>query len=95
MPNQRMLEGFAEYVEPEPSGQGNQRVIGTPPGTRLMRLERLPHGWRAWLATRDFVYGTYLELFDDGRVLNCTTRADEGDEYFWVRGQDIRRQPDG
>lgn len=85
-----MLDGFAEYVEPTTSGGGDHNTIAVPIGTRLYRLIRLPHGWRAWIATRDFKYGTYLELFDDGRVLNCTCREDEGDEYFWVRDDDTR-----
>lgn len=53
-----------------------------------MRLIRLPRGWRLWLATRDFVFGTYLELHDTGRVVNITTRADEGDEIFQARPSD-------
>ena len=63
-------------------------MVATPPGTRLQRIIRLPHGWRLWTATKDFRFGTYLELFDDGRILHCTTRADEGDEYFWSRHSD-------
>lgn len=66
----------------------DKNIIGVPPGTRCMRLIRLPHGWRVWLATTDFIYGTYLELFDDGRVLHCTARVGEGDEFFWVRPSD-------
>lgn len=81
-----MLSGFALYVEPEL--RPDQCTVGTPPGTRLQRIVRLPHGWRLWVATGDFVYGTYLELIEDGRVLRCTTRKDEGDEFFMVRPSD-------
>ena len=81
-----LLSGFAQFAEPEL--RPDQRIVGTPPGTRLMRMERLYHGWRLWLATNDFVFGTYLELFDDGRILRCTTRKDEGDEFMWVRPSD-------
>lgn len=86
---QRMLEGFALYRE-EPSSPlgGDHNTIATPLGTRLLRMIRLHHGWRLWTATKDFRFGTYFELFDDGRVLNCTTRHDEGDDMFWVRPSD-------
>lgn len=85
----KLLYGFGLYVEPVQGTSGlDHNTIGTPPGTRLMRIERLPRGWRLWLATRDFKYGTYLEMFDDGRILHCTTRVDEGDEYYWVRPSD-------
>jgi hypothetical protein len=63
-------------------------TIHTPIGTRLMRIVRLARGWRVWTSTANFRYGTYLELFDDGRVLNCTVRANEGDDYFWARPSD-------
>ena len=63
----------------------DHNTIGVPLGTRLQRIIRLPNGWRLWIATADFVFGTYLELFDDGRILRCTTRKDEGDEVYWVR----------
>lgn len=59
-----------------------------PPGTRLHRIIRLYHGWRVWIATRDFIYGTYLELHDTGRVVNITTREDEGDEIIHARPSD-------
>jgi hypothetical protein len=81
-----MISGFALYQE-----RGllpNECTVALPIGARAQRIERLPHGWRVWTSTRDFRYGSYLELFDDGRILNCTTRADEGDEYFWARPSD-------
>jgi hypothetical protein len=84
-----MLEGFALYQEPEPSGVGDSNTVATPAGTRLMRIIRLPHGWRVWTATNDFRYGTYFELFDDGRILRTTTRVDEGDQHDWVRPSDV------
>jgi len=81
-----MLAGFASFADPAMLRE--HCIVGMPTGSRAQRLERLPHGWRLWLATRDFVYGTYLELFDDGRILHCTTRADEGDEFYWARPSD-------
>ena len=83
---ERMLEGFALYIEHPLTP--DQCTIGMPVGARAMRLIRLPHGWRLWLSTRDFVYGTYIELFDDGRILHMTTRTDEGDEYYLARPSD-------
>lgn len=94
MSQERMLAGFALYQEwsqpkaGDPTLQSDSHTMATLPGTRLLRIIRLPRGWRLWLATRDFVFGTYLELFDDGRVLNCTVRADEGDDYYWSRPSD-------
>ena len=93
---ERMLEGFACYREPvipmPPTPDHN--TISTPIGTRLHRIIRLPHGWRLWLATRDFIYGSYLELFDSGEIMSNTTRIDEGDDTYWVRpsDEDIRRR---
>lgn len=88
--SERMLAGFALYNETEPAAPvgADHHTIATPLGCRLMRMIRLYHGWRLWTATADFRFGTFYELFDDGRVLQCTTRVDEGDEFFWVRPSD-------
>jgi hypothetical protein len=84
-----MLEAFAEYEQSKRTQiRGDHNTIAVPLGTRLLRMIRLPHGWRLWLSTNDFIYGTYLELFDDGRILRVTARQDEGDEMFWVRMED-------
>ena len=88
--SERMLAGFALYVEPATPVGVDHTTIGTPLGTRLLRIIRLYHSWRLWTATADFKYGTYLKLFDDGRVLRCTTRHDEGDEYMWIRPSDAK-----
>jgi hypothetical protein len=89
-----LIEGFASYKPPEDIPLPlDHTIVGMPPGTRLYRIVRLPRGWRLWIATRDYISGTYLELFEDGRVMNCTARADEGEDMFWVRPSDkeIRR----
>ena len=85
-----MLEGFGLMPEADrPVALSHDHsTVFTPLGTRLVRIYRLPRGWRVWTATKDFKYGSYLELFDDGRILNCTVREDEGDENFWVRPSD-------
>lgn len=92
MSTMRMLHNFAHYIEPPLPDM--HRIVGMPIGTRCKRIERLADGWRVWTATNDCVYGTSLVLYDDGRVLNVTTRVDEGDEAFMVRPSDdeIRRK---
>jgi hypothetical protein len=82
----RLIEGFALYKEPRMPVE--HCIIGMPLGSRLHRIIRLPRGWRLWLSTRDFIHGTYVELFDDGRILHCTVRPDEGDDVYWVRPSD-------
>jgi hypothetical protein len=100
MSSERMLAGFALYNEsaakppavgPGPHAIGphlDHNTMQMQPGTRLHRIIRLYHGWRIWIATRDYIFGNYLELFDDGHVLNCTVRVDEGDDYYWARPSD-------
>ena len=81
-----LLEGFATY-KPRVLTE-RERIVGMPPGTRCMRLERMMHGWRVWLATLDFVYGTYLELLDTGEVYRITARDNEGDDVMTIRPDD-------
>jgi hypothetical protein len=83
-----MLAGFGLYREPHGYPLGDHHTIGMPLGTRLQRLIRLPHGWRLWVSTKDFRYGTYLELHDSGRIVKFTSREGEGDEFFQVRPSD-------
>jgi hypothetical protein len=40
-----------------------------------------------WLHTADYVYGTYLELHPNGKVVRVTVRDDEGDDVHTVRPQ--------
>lgn len=86
-----MLQGFALYKERELTHR--ECFIGQPPGTRLYGTLRIPGGWRIWIATNDFQLGTYLELYNDGRVYRVTSRRDEGDSQVPVRPSDdvIRR----
>ena len=44
--------------------------------------------WRLWLATNDFVHGTYLALFDDGHCERVTVRAGEGDDIMLIKPSD-------
>jgi len=62
-----------------------QHVIGCPLGTRLQRIERAGYReWRLWIATSDYVHGTYLYLHHDGMVERVTVRENEGDESIVV-----------
>lgn len=63
-------------------------VIATPIGTRLRRIERRKQHWILWTDTKDFVHGTYLQLWDNGAVFNVTTRDGEGPEEFLVKESD-------
>lgn len=68
--------------------RGDTDTIGVPPGTRLQRINRYNNGWLLWTATNNFRHGTYLLLYDDGRIMHCVTRVDEGDEIMQVRPAD-------
>jgi hypothetical protein len=41
--------------------------------------------WRLWLHTPDFVHGTFLTLYSNGKVTRTTVRADEGDEVVVIK----------
>ena len=60
-----------------------------PAGTRLLRIVRHAAHWQLWTATKDFVHGSYLELHDDGRIINTTEREGDGPETFIVKGPDV------
>ena len=62
--------------------------IGIPVGTRLQRIVRHEHWWQVWIATNDFIHGTFLQLHDDGTIYNVTERVNEGPEIFEVKPQD-------
>jgi len=85
-----MLDAFIEYErkrnrEPVPISGLNHNLIHMPIGTRLLRMDREATSWILWLATRDYLHGTYLQVWDDGHVERVTVRADEGDEVITVR----------
>ena len=50
---------------------------------RLQRIDRQPDGtWLLWIATADYVYGTYLLLKENGDIVRVTERDGEGtDEH--------------
>jgi hypothetical protein len=70
-------------------------IIGIPPRTSLLRIERIPafdndHGtWHIWTnANEDFTLGTHITLHDNGCVERVTIRADEGDDVWLVKPGD-------
>ena len=90
-----MLQAWHDYeMRDPPTVDMRHSLVWMPLGTRLLRLMRTKHGWQAWTATNDYIYGTYFMLFDDGRIERVTIREDEGDEIITIRpsDEDIRRQ---
>lgn len=85
--NKRMLEAFALY-EHSARIPDMHNIMQQYPGTRLYRVVRIPDGWRVWIATRDFIHGSYLELHNTGLVVRYDVRPDDGEESFVVRPSD-------
>lgn len=44
--------------------------------------------WRVWLHTNDWIHGTYLLLYKDGKIERVTVREDEGDDIIVVKPAD-------
>lgn len=44
--------------------------------------------WIIWLATSDYIYGTFLRLYDDGRIERITVRNDEPDDVMLIKPRD-------
>lgn len=82
-----MLQAFVEYEKRDPA-MTTHAITGMPLGTRLLRIVRKSNGWWLWTATNDYVYGTLLILYENGRIDRITTRIDEGDELVAVRPSD-------
>ena len=85
--NRRMLAAFASY-EQDARIPDMHNIMQQYPGTRLYRVVRIPDGWRVWLATRDHIYGSFLELHNSGLVTRHEVRPDDGEESFVVRPSD-------
>ena len=41
--------------------------------------------WKVWLHTNDWVHGTYMLLYANGKIERVTVRADEGDDIVVVK----------
>ena len=63
-------------------------MVHVPHGTRLMRIYRRKGWWQVWTATRDYRFGSYLKLYDDGSVEAVTEREDQGPDMIHVRPTD-------
>lgn len=85
--NRRMLAAFASY-EQDARIPDMHNIMQQYPGTRLYRIVRIPDGWRIWLATRDFIHGSFLELHNTGLVMRYDIRPDDGEESIVVRPSD-------
>ena len=61
--------------------------IALPPRLQGGAIDRdnLNTCWILWLHTKDWVHGTYLALYDDGRCERITLRADEGPEIWEIK----------
>lgn len=78
-----------EYAYGHGQALSDHASVGCPLGTRLHRVVRVnPEVWRLWVATNDYVLGTYLELHSSGEIVRVTARSDEGDEVYLVRPSD-------
>lgn len=89
-----MLDAFIDYEQRDPATVGPRHtIVGMPLGTRLLRMIRQRDCWWLWIATSNYMHGTYLAVYDGGRIERVTVREDEGDEVFLVRPDDeeIRR----
>ena len=87
MANQSMLNAFADY-EHAHALPDHHNIMQQYPGTRLYRVVRIPDGWRIWLATRDFIHGSFLELHNSGLVMRYDIRPDDGEESIVCRPSD-------
>lgn len=89
-----MLDAFIAFERETRDRLDTHRVVGVPVGTRLQRIIRHGNSWQLWIATRNFMDGTYYMLDDNGSMRSVTSRPDEGDEIITVRPSDdeIRRQ---
>lgn len=59
--------------------------IAVPPNTRVIRIARASDHWIIWLyANADFTVGTFLELYDTGKIERVTI-GEEEERRFTVR----------
>lgn len=72
--------------------------ISIEPGTRLIRIERVlfseidgvrrDASWFLWINTRDFVHGTGIRLYGDGRMERVTVYEDGTEDILTIKGAD-------
>lgn len=74
----------------------SSRRLGVPMGTRLEMITHHPQErvWKVWVAIKskqvppEQYLGTYLELHQDGRVIQRTIRPDEEEEMEVMESYD-------
>ncbi len=75
--------------------------IGIPPGTKILRIERceakdsyyqgtrlvMNEGyWMLWInADQRYEYGTYIKLFDNGKIDRVTQRPDGSEDIMSIK----------
>lgn len=60
--------------------------IALPPRTQNGAADYMGKGmWRLWLHTPNFIHGTFLMLYPDGKVVRVVVREDEGDEEMIIK----------
>ena len=84
---QSMIDAFTDY-ERNHVLHDEYNIMQQYPGTRLYRVVRIPDGWRVWLATRDFIHGSFLELHNSGLVIRYDIRPDDGEDSIVCRPSD-------
>jgi len=78
--------------------------IGVPPGTKMLKIQRqeittmymadymervIDGYWIIWLHTKDYIHGTYLKLYNNGKIERITIRVDEEcDDVALVKPED-------
>ncbi|SRR6187399_1660682 len=85
---QAMLDAFIAYERNTQHMPATHNTIHMSPGKRLLRIIRGDDGWKVWMATRDFIHGSYIELHNDGSAYRWECRPDEGDECIMIRPDD-------
>lgn len=60
------------------------KQIHFPQSTRILRADKIVGGWKIWISTKDFVFGTYVLLYDNSKAERITERINEGPEILLI-----------
>ena len=59
-----------------------------PPRTQNGAIDYMGGGvWRLWLHTPNYIHGTFLTLYSNGKIERTTVREDEGDDVVVIKEQ--------
>lgn len=47
-----------------------------------------PGFYKLWIHTNDFILGTYIALYDTGKIIRVTVRDDEPDDEVLIKPED-------